>query len=822
MTTTALPPQQSSNHEPSGGAPHGQQARGLRRILGEPVNGPARWVLALAVAASVIGSSLALINVFQGAAWMPRAFLVCLITAFLPALWRRSPRLMPAAPILTIVAWICSVTLVMFPSTAYLGFIPSAKTLQASIELAQTASRTISSGNTPIRTDESLIFFVVLGLGFVVVLVDILAVTMAVPALAGLPLLLVLVPAALTAKDSVGFAGFIGAMIGYLLLLAICKWYAPGGQIRPGGNFAPSGALPRGVVVGGAIVLLVALVPSVIPGFTQGSFPQGSRLGGGKSSSLDPMINLGNDLRNQSGALSLNYLTTSKKPLYLRMSTLQNFTGKTWAPSTVVGYESNPLSDSIQGPESDVPQKELISSQMDLANLSTNFLPMPNNTYMIDELSGKWAWSSGTSTFTGSSENQSRGMKYRTESSVPDLSKDILNSSSPVIPGTVDEIFTSLPSSVPAIVKTTAATVTANSTTSYDKAMAIQNYLLSPQFTYSVKTPAEKGYDGSGIDVLAKFLEVKSGYCVHFSAAMAVMAREAGIPSRIAVGYAPGVQASAEVSAEDAMNAGFVPGQVQSFTATGKDAHAWPELFFSGVGWVPFEPTPSRGDVPGYAPAPLQAPTTSAPADENPGGVKNTATATAQSSDTATASDSAAAIATDQATASGGSARLPWTIWLIPAALLILLTPALVREFRRRQRIRRISQLGSDDTAAASNRNDPDDGGAIWAWRELADDAADYGHQMAAAASPRQQADALIKTLGSSSGNDIRTVQHAFEHRAYGPLRANAASEAPQEDALVLALENTHRRLRSQASPWQAILATLVPASFFKNPRNRG
>ena len=102
------------------------------------------------------------------------------------------------------------------------------------------------------------------------------------------------------------------------------------------------------------------------------------------------------------------------------------------------------------------------------------------------------------------------------------------------------------------------------------------------------------GYDGNGLSVLADFLTLKSGYCIHFASAMAVMARLEGIPSRIAVGYAPGRSTGATVA---------VPGQgpLPEYEVDARDAHAWPELYFQGVGWVPFEPTPSRGVVPAYA-----------------------------------------------------------------------------------------------------------------------------------------------------------------------------------------------------------------------------
>ncbi len=104
----------------------------------------------------------------------------------------------------------------------------------------------------------------------------------------------------------------------------------------------------------------------------------------------------------------------------------------------------------------------------------------------------------------------------------------------------ISEEFIRPPNNVPDIVRTTADTVTEGSRTAYAKAMAIQNYLRSVEFTYSLQSPVQGGYDGNGLSVLADFLTQKSGYCIHFASAMAVMARLEGIPSRIAVGYAPG------------------------------------------------------------------------------------------------------------------------------------------------------------------------------------------------------------------------------------------------------------------------------------------
>ena len=97
-----------------------------------------------------------------------------------------------------------------------------------------------------------------------------------------------------------------------------------------------------------------------------------------------------------------------------------------------------------------------------------------------------------------------------------------------------------------------------------------------------MEAPVDDGYDGDGFEVIAEFLEKKSGYCVHFSSAMAILARMAGIPARISLGYLPGDRV---VGADTRL----------SYTVGTDDLHAWPELYFSGVGWVPFEPTPGAG-----------------------------------------------------------------------------------------------------------------------------------------------------------------------------------------------------------------------------------
>ncbi|MCW5851806.1 MAG: DUF4129 domain-containing protein, partial [Anaerolineae bacterium] len=146
------------------------------------------------------------------------------------------------------------------------------------------------------------------------------------------------------------------------------------------------------------------------------------------------------------------------------------------------------------------------------------------------------------------------------------------------------ERYLSLPPSLPRRVRELAQSLTADAPTAYDKAVAIQDYLRT--FTYDLEIqPAPPGRD-----VTDYFLfDLKKGYCDYMSTAMIVMLRSVGIPARLAAGYAMG---------------GY-DRDLGEYVVTGQEAHSWPEVFFPGVGWVEFEPTPYR--------APIQRPTYDGP-----------------------------------------------------------------------------------------------------------------------------------------------------------------------------------------------------------------
>jgi protein-glutamine gamma-glutamyltransferase len=106
--------------------------------------------------------------------------------------------------------------------------------------------------------------------------------------------------------------------------------------------------------------------------------------------------------------------------------------------------------------------------------------------------------------------------------------------------------------------------------TTYDAVKTVESYLQN-NYTYNERPPSQE------LPLAAFLFEDRIGYCQQFSGAMALMLRMAGIPTRVATGFSPGSynRDSKEYRVRDL------------------DAHSWVEVHFAGIGWVPFDPTPT-------------------------------------------------------------------------------------------------------------------------------------------------------------------------------------------------------------------------------------
>ncbi|MCR2047449.1 DUF3488 and transglutaminase-like domain-containing protein [Acetatifactor muris] len=122
------------------------------------------------------------------------------------------------------------------------------------------------------------------------------------------------------------------------------------------------------------------------------------------------------------------------------------------------------------------------------------------------------------------------------------------------------------------------AEITGEAGTMLEKLKAIEKELSGWIYTKSPGLLPESVKDQeSFLDYF--LLESRQGYCTYFATAFVLLARAHGIPARFVQGYCVPAQGTGEINVYSDM------------------AHAWPEVYIAGVGWIPFEPTPGYGGL---------------------------------------------------------------------------------------------------------------------------------------------------------------------------------------------------------------------------------
>jgi len=136
--------------------------------------------------------------------------------------------------------------------------------------------------------------------------------------------------------------------------------------------------------------------------------------------------------------------------------------------------------------------------------------------------------------------------------------------------------YVELPSNFPADITQLARRLTRRADTPYEKVQAIDRYLSQLRYSTTISAPP------AGTDGVAHFLFTeKSGFCLYFGSAMAVMLRSIDVPARLAVGYLPGEPGA----------------RVGEYILRDKHYHAWTQAYFDGYGWLDLEATPAGTGV---------------------------------------------------------------------------------------------------------------------------------------------------------------------------------------------------------------------------------
>jgi hypothetical protein len=769
--------------------------------------------LTVAAAVATMLASIALYPLLADGSWFWGGVGAIIVVAAVGAATRR--RAIPAIFCLlaALGAELLYLNAVFASRQSWAGLVPTAASMDRLQVLLHQAMAETHKYAPPVPARPGITLLTVAGIGLVAVLTDLLAVRLHRPAMAGLPLL-VLFCVPLTTDARPGAVGgtlvFCAGMVGYLGLLSadgrhrLRLW---GRLIHPwqddadsqGPDVRPLAAAGRRI--GSAAVVLALALPLLVPGLkAHRLFPgDGTGKGGGgsngKISFPNPLDLLNTDLRQTRPASVLTYHTPDGAPPYLQVYVLGNLTTNAWtmgqAPDTTA-LTSRGFMPAVPGMNRNTSGpfvREWINLGNNLQNGSNiNYLPLPYAARQVKISSGSDWRIDGNTLSVLSSSAKLAGLHYQV------LAKDVnplpqdLRSLPSMAPGSSPYLSVPAPYRTNKKIIKLVQQITGPRNTSYGKAVAIQAWFTKPgHFTYSLKVPQTQSPHAL-IDFLTKS---KTGYCQQFAFAMAVLARLVNIPSRVVVGYTQGT---------------FTGNDNWQVKTT--DAHAWPELFFPGAGWLRFEPTPpdSAGQQPGQAtavPPPYSTPLADQPNSNLQTGQRfstNTNQSSARGNQGQSNPNRLKKIAPNGAGGAAAARRHgtpPFVPVIIALLVVLLIAPATTRMTGRRWRWWR----AQDDLARAHV-----------AWHELRNDLTDYRIPYRDSETPRVLTRRIAASLGLAGAE-----RDALERIALAEERASYAI-SPADSARLQADEALVRRAiaRSGATSarWLAVVAppsALIP-----------
>lgn len=185
-----------------------------------------------------------------------------------------------------------------------------------------------------------------------------------------------------------------------------------------------------------------------------------------------------------------------------------------------------------------------------------------------------------------------RGDSYEVRSSMAAVTEVELRQAGTDYPEWIAERYLQLPEGITPRTRELAETIRDGMENPYDIAVAVTEYLRTYEYSDSIEAPPLNQ------DVVDWWLfDYGKGFCQYYATSEVVLLRALGIPARYAVGYAEGEFQGdptidlTGVTGSDPIDFVEVPG---TFIVRQRDSHAWPEVYFPGIGWVEFEPTASQ------------------------------------------------------------------------------------------------------------------------------------------------------------------------------------------------------------------------------------
>lgn len=729
----------------------------------------------IVVTVTTLTAVACMIPLYEDLSWLAAAIGMVVLVASLGALGRAIALPIPFIPLLQLVGIVVAATVLYAREVAWGGWFPTEEAWLVLRDLAQVGLLDAEAFSAPVPMLPGLMMLGVLSAGIVALALDTLVVSVRTPLLGGVVVLALYAGCAALQFGRAPWWTFPVAAAGWLLALAADQR----DRLREWADLPPThpvrglarGARRIGLAAIAVALLLGVVLPvrdtSALPSSGAGGDGAGGSQASGREVLLDPLVSMRRNLTLANDSEVLTYRTTAERPTYLRVTALETFDGTSWRqrPGLESGRDAGwALPGVVAAPE----DADIAQYDISVASLANAFLPLPYPVAAIEDVAGiATGWSIDASTGVAFSDGASAtGVRYSVTAIDPDVSpRDLRDAPKPE--GTLWPQL-NLPGGIPAIVGQTAEEVTAGAATDYDKALALQDWFTTGGgFAYSTSVRS-----GSSGEYLAEFLVDRVGYCEQFAGAMAVMARHLGIPARVVVGFTQGSR-----SADG------------TWTVTVRDAHAWPELWFEGVGWVRFEPTPRGGAT---VQAPTYAPSGAVDADSRgvlePEGFPVVDVPESQAP---------------------GSAPVSLPLLVLAAAVLLALAalavPAVRRQWHRYRWLR-----GPRYDAVVEG-----------AWAEVGATAVDLGQPWSPLATPRQAAERLARGMPEAGADAVRRLRAEVERVRYGPSPAQGWGEMPERAAAVRVDARTvGRSLRERVRWSRRVAAYCWPSSERRRQRS--
>ncbi|MFE7902830.1 DUF3488 and DUF4129 domain-containing transglutaminase family protein [Streptomyces sp. NPDC057424] len=775
--------------------------------------------LTLGAWAATLMAACALLPLVKPATWIVQAAFLLALQSGVGAAARRVPLARPLTVAAQALVTVALLTFVFAREQALAGLIPGPQAFSRFALLLQQGGDDVARYAIPAPLESDGIRLMLIG-GVLIIglLVDTLAVTFRSAAPAGLPLLALYSVAAGLSDGGTDWLWFLVAAAGYLMLLLaegrdrISQWGRVfGGAPRTAGG-EPSGAVApvrTGRRIGVVALGIALVVPLGLPAMNGGLLDSvgagagGGAGGGGTISAVNPLVSLRDSLNTDEDQQVLSVKTEMEdvSDLYLRIVSLDDFDGTTWKPSrrSITAVPDGTFPAPV-GLSPDVKRREVDTTISAADWYAQDWLPMPYPPSDV-RISGNWRYEPLGMTLVGDHGQNTRGLTYQVRSLDVQPTAEQLASAGPP-PADIGRDFTELPDSLPSVVGRTARQVTAGAADPYDQAVKLQDWFaVTGGFEYDTQVQV-----GSGSQAIARFLKDKQGFCVHFSFAMAAMARSLGIPARVAVGFAPG-----SPQADGSVSVGL------------RDAHAWPELYFEGVGWTRFEPTPNRGSIPSYTlpdtpdssvPDPARPPQTTSAAPSATPSASETCTTEQKKLDGGCASESPqAALPTD----GDGPKWYAFLVWAL-AGLAVLALPLAPMLWRQRTRTVRLGAHGRSEQDAALH--------TLAVWQELTDTAWDFGITPDESQTPRKAAARIVRLgdLDATAAASVHRVANAVEQVLYAPHPRPAAGltdDVRRATAGLGAAVSRPARLRALLAPRSTVRVVWAASAWWTRVRER-